>query len=165
MKIKITYLIIPLLGAAIIIFIAALFNSCKKESEKVMKVKIDSVSNVSETSATVTGTILDIGNGIDQYGHCWSTSSGPTFESNDNKTEKGSISNPGSFTSQMTGLQPETKYFVKAYVKKGSETKYSDIELSFTTEPEHIMVTLVVLTSARDPDLDFKAQGFHLLEL
>jgi recombinational DNA repair ATPase RecF len=23
----------------------------------------------------------------------------------------------------------------------------------------------VILTSARDPDLDFKAQGFHLLEL
>jgi uncharacterized alpha/beta hydrolase family protein len=64
MKLKITYLIIPLLCVVIIIFIAALFNSCKKEAEKVMKVRIDSVSNVSETSATVTGTIIDIGNGI-----------------------------------------------------------------------------------------------------
>ncbi len=153
MKIKITYLIIPLLGVAAIIFIAALFNSCEKEAEKVMKVKIDSVSNVSETSATVTGTVLDIGNGIDQHGHCWSTSAGPTYESNDNKTEKGTINNPGSFTSQMTGLQAETKYFIKAYIKKGSETKYSDIELSFTTEPEHIMVTLPVVSAGTASDI------------
>jgi uncharacterized protein (TIGR02145 family) len=153
MKLKITYLIIPLLCVVIIIFIAALFNSCKKEAEKVMKVRIDSVSNVSETSATVTGTIIDIGNGIDQHGHCWSTTRGPTFESNDDKTEKGSINNPGSFTSQMTGLQPETKYFVKAYIKKGSETKYSDIELSFTTEPEHIMVTLPVVNTGTAGDI------------
>jgi uncharacterized protein (TIGR02145 family) len=150
MKLKITYLVIPLLGVAIIIFIAALFNSCKKEAEKVMKVKIDSIGNVSETSAIARGTVLDVGNGIDQHGHCWSTSTDPTYESNDNKTEKGTISNPGSFTSQMIGLQPETKYYVKAYVKKGSETRYSDVELSFTTESKHVMAPVVTTGTAGD---------------
>jgi uncharacterized protein (TIGR02145 family) len=153
MKLKITFLIVALLGVLAFIFVTALFNACEKEAEKVMKVKIDSVSSISETSATVTGTVLDVGNGIEQHGHCWSTYSGPTYENNDGITKKGTISNPGSFTSQMTGLKADTKYFVKAYIKKGSDIRYSDNELSFTTKPEEIVATLPVVSVEAATDI------------
>ncbi len=145
MKLKYTYLIIPLLSVIIPVFITSLFNSCEKEAEKVMKVKIDSVSNISESSATVTATVLDLGSGIEQHGHCWSTSSGPDY--GDNKTEKGAVDNPGSYTSNLTGLQADTKYYVRAYIKRGSDIQYSDDELPFTTGPEVITITLPVVTT------------------
>jgi uncharacterized protein (TIGR02145 family) len=151
MKLKYTYLIIPLLSVIIPFLITSLFNSCEKEAAKVMKVKIDSVSNISESSATATGTVLDLGSGIEQHGHCWSTSSGPDY--GDNKTEKGAVDNPGSYTSNLTGLQADTKYYVRAYIKRGSDIQYSDDELSFTTGPEVITITLPVVTTGTATDI------------
>jgi hypothetical protein len=79
MKLNRPYLIISLLIVTFIILFTIFFNSCEKEMEKVMKVKIDSVFNISETSASAIGTVLDLGVGIDQHGHCWSKTPRPEY--------------------------------------------------------------------------------------
>ncbi len=125
--------LISLILILFLISIFSFFNSCKKESEKVFKVRIDSITNISVTTASAVATVLDMGQGIDQHGHCWSTNTEPDYENNENKTENGAISQPDSYISNLTELKPNTNYYVIAYVKKGNEFAYSENVLSFTT--------------------------------
>ena len=120
-------------GFLLTILMTLSFPSCKKEHEKIMNVNNDSISEISNTSAKVFATIIDIGAGIDQHGHCWSTDADPTVVENENKTENGAVHNTGSYSSIMTGLLPNTKYFVRAYVKKSTTTIYGDKILFFYT--------------------------------
>ena len=48
-------------------------TTCKK-IEKSMLVSTGEVSNLAQTSADVSGTIVDLGEGASQYGHCYGTS-------------------------------------------------------------------------------------------
>jgi uncharacterized protein (TIGR02145 family) len=106
-------------------------SSCKKEEEKVMKVRNDSVSSVSIQTAKAHATIIDIGQGLSQHGHCWSTDDVPDV--NDNKSEKGSKTVTGSYISNLTDLLPNTKYYVRAYIQNSGTTVYGSEILSFTT--------------------------------
>ena len=120
-------------GFLLTMLITLSFPSCKKEHEKVMNVSNDSILEISNTSAKAFATIIDIGDGIDQHGHCWSADAEPTIVENENKTENGTVNNTGSYSSRMTGLIPNTKYYVRAYVKKSSTTVYGDKVLFFNT--------------------------------
>ncbi|UCH14470.1 MAG: PKD domain-containing protein [Bacteroidales bacterium] len=116
---------------AILVILA--LTSCKKEQEKIMNVRNDSISDISNTSAEAIATIIDIGAGIDQHGHCWSTNAEPTVVNNENKTENGPVNKTGRFISTLTGLLPNTKYYVRAYVSNSSTIVYSDKILTFNT--------------------------------
>lgn len=70
----------------------------------------------------------DGGAAIIMRGICWSTSSTPTIADSKSYNDTGS----GQFTSQMTGLIAETKYYVRAYATNSVGTSYAD-EKSFTT--------------------------------
>ncbi|UCH15135.1 MAG: hypothetical protein JSV22_04005, partial [Bacteroidales bacterium] len=146
MKLRNSYLIICLLSIIITVLFTTIFNSCEKEQEKVMKVKLDSVFDISETTAKATGTVLDLGVGIEEHGHCWATSPDPDIENGGNYTEYGDVTRAGAYTSNITGLEPETKYYIRAYITNGSETRYSDKELDFTTSEAGITETLPVVT-------------------
>jgi hypothetical protein len=117
--------------------------SCNK-NEKQMLVTTSTVTKILVTTAEVSGEILDLGEGATQYGHCYSTRANP--EIIDTKTELGA---PviGNFTSNLTGLVPESNYYVKAYISRGKKVVYGN-EVSFTTAsatpPE---LTTVVITS------------------
>lgn len=89
------------------------------------------VTNVTFNSAITGGTISSNGNApIQQSGVCFSVTSNPTIANP--KTTDGSTS--GSFTSQLTGLVPGTKYYVRAYATNtGGLTGYG-LETSFTTD-------------------------------
>lgn len=106
---------------------------CKKEEEKIMKVKNNSISEILSSSAKADATIIDIGDGIDQHGHCWSSSAEPTIYTNDGITVFGERNTLGSYSSLLTGLSPSTKYNVRAYLKKGTTVVYGADILSFTT--------------------------------
>ncbi len=108
-------------------------SSCKKESEKIMSVSNDSISAISYTSAKAFATIIDIGEGIEQYGHFWSTSASLTEVDNEGKTQHGSTHLTGSFSSDMTNLSPGTKYYVRAYIKNSGNVVYGDDILPFHT--------------------------------
>ncbi len=62
-------------------------------------------------------------------GACWSTSNNPTI--NDYKLESGS--GTGIFETTLTGLNPGTTYYTRAYAISGSETYYSS-NFEFTTK-------------------------------
>lgn len=74
-------------------------------------------------SITVTGTP------VSEMGACCWTQPDPTV------SQKKFILSPGSKNGtpvMMTGLKPDTKYYVRAYAKSGKEIIYGN-ELSFTT--------------------------------
>ncbi len=90
------------------------------------------VSSITANSAQSGGNITyDGGSPITVRGLCWNSSGDPTTA--DNKTEEGS--GTGEFTSTMTGLQPNTTYYVRAYASSDSGTSYGET-LTFTTLSE-----------------------------
>jgi uncharacterized protein (TIGR02145 family) len=132
------------------VFIVIVFSSaCKKEEEKLMVVRNDSISAITSTSAIVHSTIIDIGNGIDQHGHCWSANEGPTLEDNENMSEMGPVSVAGPYTSTMQNLMPNTKYYTRAYIKNSGSVAYSNNILSFNT----LQAGLPVVTTGSIEDL------------
>jgi hypothetical protein len=58
----------------------------------------------------------------------------------DNKTEEGPVSATGAFTSSMTGLSPNTAYYVRAYATDTAGTIYGN-QVSFTTGGQGPTVT------------------------
>ena len=134
--------------AAVFIAIAAT-SACKKDEEKIMAVRNDSIAAITSTSAIVHATIVDIGNGIDQHGHCWSVNEEPTLEDNENMSENGPASVAGSYTSDMQDLMPGTKYYTRAYIKSLGEVVYSSNILSFNT----LQAGLPVVTTGSVEDI------------
>ncbi len=141
--------LIPGLKVLTILFIIiSACSSCKKEEERIMAVRNDSISDISSTSAKAHATIIDIGNGIEQHGYCWSTSAEPTLDDNEDITEQGPVSVPGPFSSTIKDLMPDTKYYARAYVHKSDKIAYSNT-LSFPT----LSVSLPVVTTGSIADL------------
>lgn len=116
------------------LFISAmLLNvSCSKDSEPVLKTS--NVSNITKSTVAAGGDITsDEGSEVTARGVCWGTSSGPTVDNN--KTTDGS--GTGTFTSQVTGLSPNTTYYLRAYATNDAGTAYGD-EVIFTTAPANV---------------------------
>jgi len=90
-----------------------------------------SVSSITATSATSGGNITsNEGFAITARGVVWSTSQEPTVETFLGKTTDGT--GTGVFTSNLTGLSPNTTYYVRAYATNSVGTSYGN-EQSFTT--------------------------------
>ncbi|MDI3527544.1 MAG: starch-binding outer membrane protein SusE/F [Tenuifilum sp.] len=87
------------------------------------------ISEITSTSAKSGGNVTDNGGAdVISRGICWSTSHNPTI--NDSKTSNGDGN--GEFTSEITGLQPNTTYYVRAYATNSAGTAYGE-EKEFTT--------------------------------
>nr|WP_315175889.1 putative Ig domain-containing protein [uncultured Flavobacterium sp.] len=87
---------------------------------------------MSSTSANVSGSITDLGatNPTD-YGFVWSTNPSPTTDLT-TKISLGSRSATGTFTGSLTGLTPNTTYYVRGYATNSVGTDYSN-EVVFAT--------------------------------
>ena len=108
-------------------------------------VTTQAVTDISITTATGNGNITDLGApNPTQHGVCWNTSGTPT--TSDTKTEDGAVAATGAFTSSMTGLSPNTTYYVRAYATNTAGTVYGT-QVSFTTDPEPATVTTQAVTS------------------
>lgn len=87
------------------------------------------ISAITDSSAVCGGTITsDGGATVTARGVCWGATQTPTIS--DNKTTDGD--GAGTFTSEITGLTPETKYYVRAYATNSGGTGYGST-ISFTT--------------------------------
>jgi uncharacterized protein (TIGR02145 family) len=117
----------------LILFIIIISFSCKKEEERIMLVTNDSISDISQTTAIANATVIDPGEGIEQNGHCWSTSNELSVNENEGKTENGPKNTAGTYTSVMSDLLPDTKYYVRAYLQNSKMVVYGDDILSFRT--------------------------------
>lgn len=73
-------------------------------------------TSITNTSATANGTIEYIGSAnLITYGHCWShTASEPNLDPCGG-TNLGPVTDTGSYTSAVTGLIPQTHYWIRAY--------------------------------------------------
>jgi len=87
------------------------------------------ISAITSTTAASGGNITQGGGSdITARGVCWNTSPNPTTENYFTNEGPGT----GSFTSNLTNLQPATTYYVRAYATSSDGTVYAD-ELSFIT--------------------------------
>ncbi|MDY6989672.1 MAG: choice-of-anchor Q domain-containing protein [Thermodesulfobacteriota bacterium] len=105
------------------------------------------VSDIYPSKATCGGEITaDGGSAITARGLCWSTSHDPTIA--DSLTMEGA--GTGSFTSTMTGLKPNTLYYVRAYATNGAGTSYGD-EQTFMTLPATLAPVIIMIFDDEDP--------------
>lgn len=113
----------------IIVFLAGVvtLNSCKKDEIPV--VTTTAASGVTTTTAVSGGNVTDDGGAeVTARGVCWGTSANPTISGSKTTDGKGT----GSFSSNLTGLTPGTKYYVRAYATNSVGTAYGN-EIDFTT--------------------------------
>jgi len=89
------------------------------------------ITDITETSARVAGEVTDDGGSyVTARGVVWSRSSNPILPSSEGYTTDGS--GIGSFTSNITGLNPRTNYYVRAYATNSQDTAYGN-QVSFRT--------------------------------
>ncbi len=87
------------------------------------------VTEITATTAISGGEITDDGgSSVTVRGVCWSTSQNPTIA--DSTTNEGTGN--GSFISNLSGLLPETLYYLRVWATNGVGTYYGN-EVSFTT--------------------------------
>lgn len=111
-----------LLGATLMLFI-----SCNKED--VPTISTVGVNKITQTTAKSGGAVSDDGGAkVTRVGVCWSTNQTPTI--NDSQTEDDN--GLGNFESNITGLEPNTTYYVRAYAINCKGIGYGTAK-SFTT--------------------------------
>jgi len=111
----------------IIIIIIFTAYSCKKD--QVPEVETININSIDMNSAKSGGKILNNGKSdIIAKGVCWSEKSNPSIK--DNITVNGSGSE--SFVSELTNLNPNSTYYVRAYATNDAGTGYGN-ELKFNT--------------------------------
>ena len=116
-------------AAIIAVFSIIAMQSCEKES-------VPSFSDIEISDVTLTSAVAGVnisykgGSEITERGVVWSKSANPTTASS--KTTEGN--GTGVFFTIMTGLDPNTTYFVRAYALNSQGTAYGS-EVSFKTEP------------------------------
>lgn len=114
------------------LFIFLLIIGCKKENfywnlrknpDNTPIISTTVVSNITTTSALSGGTVSYEGGGpITQRGIVWSKTQNPTLSNNHTSNGIGI----GGFSSSITGLDPSTKYYVKAYATNSFGTYYGN---------------------------------------
>jgi uncharacterized membrane protein len=117
------------------------FTTVSAEEQEVPAVTTGSASSLRYDSAVLNGTVTNYGMpAISQYGFVWNTTGTPTIS--DNCIELGTRYATGDYTADMTGLQPDTTYYVRAFATNDVGTSYGD-EISFTTS-SYPVVTFTV---------------------
>lgn len=88
------------------------------------------ISNVAAHSVVVECSVNgDGGSHVTERGVCWNTFTNPTYYVN-HITEGEGV---GSYTCEITGLTPNTTYYVRAFARNANGTVYGE-NLSFTTQ-------------------------------
>jgi len=117
-----------------------LINSCKEEID-LPTIRSSIVVEITRNSATAGGEIIyDGGSPIVGKGVCWSVSHSPDFTDHFTANGEGT----GFFSTNITGLIPNTIYYVRAYATNSIGTAFGE-EVSFTTAP----VVLGAITTAQ----------------
>lgn len=114
--------------AALMLMTVFFATGCNKDDD--VRVITYTPQDVTQTSAVCGGdVIVTQGLSLNEIGVCWSTSSKPTVE--DAHISTANWSEP--YVCTIIGLEPGTKYHVRAYALRGLEYYYGE-DKSFTTE-------------------------------
>lgn len=94
-------------------------------------VTTDEITEITSNSAQCGANVTSDGNGtVRARGVCWSASPNPTISDNDGMTTDGE--GAGIFTSNLTNLNENTTYYVRAYATNSAGTGYGE-EKTFKT--------------------------------
>ncbi len=109
-------------------------SSCKKDSpppsSELPSITTAAALNIEYSSATLGGTVTDQGaSTVTSRGIAINTTHNPTVDAFGFEFGSG----VGSFTNILTGLDPNTTYYVRAYATNGTGTAYGN-EISFKTK-------------------------------
>jgi len=117
---------------SIFIFLV-LFHSCERlDLKKDILIETSGEVTFSLTEAWISGQIVDAGEGIVEYGHCWSVKPNPKAR---NFRTTFSDVNDSEFQSTLSGLSERVWYYVRAYaIDKDLDTIYSEGEIDFIIE-------------------------------
>ncbi len=95
-------------------------------------------------NAEAKGILLDFSNlngqAMIQHGHCWSKQENPTLA--DANTRLGARNELGDFFSNLTNLEFDSTYFIRAYIQTNEEVIYSDV-FEFLAVPSNLPVAVV----------------------
>jgi hypothetical protein len=110
--------------------------SCKKDIVRNVYVITDSVI-ITDSIYSINGQLVDLGTGVSDYGHCWSTNPNPTIA--DFKTQFGSTNNLQQFSSTLNNLTDGNTYYIRSYAESNNEVFYSN-EIWFSTNRPDVKV-------------------------
>lgn len=97
-------------------------------------ISTNSLTSISLTSVIVGGQVsADGGANVSARGIVWSTTANPTLSSNVLALGNGT----GNFSETLSGLSPNTKYYIRAYATNSAGTAYGT-QQSFTTLPAEL---------------------------
>ena len=117
---------------AIMLTVTLFFTTgCNKENNySDVRVTTYTPQDITQTTAKCGGdAIVTQGLSLSELGVCWSTSSKPTVED----AHLSTVNWNEPYVCTITGLEPSTKYHVRAYALRGLEYYYGE-DKSFTTE-------------------------------
>jgi uncharacterized protein (TIGR02145 family) len=124
-----------------VVVVTAFFIACKKDKPKSMPtVTTAAITNVTTSGATAGGTITSDGNdGISAAGIVWSkTNNTPTT----GDSVKVTTTTSGSYTVNLSGLDFNTTYYIRAYATNSVGTSYgSVVTLNTTNDTSKIRFT------------------------
>ena len=119
----------------------------ENNSTAIPVVVTDEIYNISATSASCSGNVIDDGGATYLIkGICWNTSGNPT-NSDNTIAYKHCL---GNFSGQITGLMPNTTYYVKAYAFSNSSNVVYGDEKSFTTKETSNSIVSGTFIDSRD---------------
>ncbi len=102
------------------------------------------ITNITSSTATSGGNISNDGGGsITARGVCWSTSQSPTIALSTKTVDGTGI---GTFTSNLTGLNTATTYYVRAYATNSAGTAYGN---------QQTLTTSTVVNGIFNPNLTY----------
>lgn len=120
-----------------------LTNSCTEKNE-LPTITTGKIVEISRTTATAVGHLIDEGGSpVLGKGVCWSVSHNPDITDHFTADGEGA----GSFTTSITGLTPNTMYYVRAYATNSFGTAFGK-EISFTTSPVELGKVITIQPSS-----------------
>src|ERR1035437_4079568 len=147
-----------------ILFLSIVGGSCRKDLKRMMAVTTDSIFK-KDSIIIIRGTVIDAGEGIDNYGHCWSLDSLPVI--GDDTSSYGSLKHSSNFQSALKNLKKGKTYYVRAYAKRSNEIIYGNtlhftydlssvsIGAVFQLNSDSIIVNATITTKELDKPLEF----------
>ncbi len=106
-------------------------------------IETSDVVDIVHNAATAGGKVTSSGgHKINERGVCWSADPMPNMEDNSMQSE----SSDDTWTCRITGLEMESTYYVRAYVKTSDGTVFYGADKKFTTTKEVKLATLTEVT-------------------
>ncbi len=116
-------------------------DDATNKSYQSIQLSIYAAENISSHSVTFHATATGKENQSANCGFVWGIRSKPTIDKDSSIVE---INKPGSFSSTIRNLSPETTYYLRAFASNKIETVYSD-EVSFTTLNEEAEISFEMI--------------------